>query len=177
MIRILLYIIEGKENLMKKRPIIHHLVLVSALLAFAGNLLGNVESVHADGPINTGYFGGIAIMGYDPVAYFTKGRAMKGSEEFAHTWLGVPWHFANAKHRDLFTADPTEYAPQFGGYCADGVAYGQNTANIDPEAWRIIDGKLYLNYDKGAAAELEEIPGQINKARANWPKIKTKLVP
>ena len=160
---------------MKKRSIIHHLVLVAALLVCSGGLFDGSGSVHAGGLINTGYFGGIAIKGYDPVAYFTKGRAMKGSEEFAHKWLGTPWHFANAKHRDLFAADPTKYAPQFGGYCADGVAYGQNTANIDPEAWRIIDGKLYLNYDKGAAAELEEIPGQINKAQANWSNIKAKL--
>ena len=162
---------------MNKRSNFCHLVLVTALLAFAGEFFGNVGLVHANEPINTGYFGGIAIMGYDPVAYFTKGQAMKGSEKFAHTWLGTPWHFAYAKHRDLFAADPRKYAPQFGGYCADGVAYGQKTANIDPEAWRIIDGKLYLNYDKGAAAELEEIPGQINKAKANWPKIKAKLAP
>ena len=160
---------------MKKRSIIPHLVLIPALLAFAGNLFGNVGSVFAGEPINTGYFGGIAIKGYDPVAYFTKGRAMKGSEEFTHKWLGAPWYFANAKHRDLFAADPIKYAPQFGGYCADGVAYGQGTANINPEAWRIIDGKLYLNYDKGAADELEEIPGQINKAKANWPKVKAIL--
>jgi hypothetical protein len=160
---------------MKKRSIIHHLVLVAALLVCSGGLFGGSGSVHADGLINTGYFGGIAIKGYDPVAYFIKGRAMKGSEEFAHKWLGTSWHFANAKHRDLFAAAPVKYAPQFGGYCADGTAYGQNTANIDPEAWRIIDGKLYLNYDKGAAAELEEIPGQINKAKANWPNIKAKL--
>ncbi len=161
---------------MKKRSIIHHLVWVPGLLFFAVGLFGNVGSVQAGGPVNTGYFGGIAIKGYDPVAYFTKGQAMKGSEEFAHKWLGETWHFANAKHRDLFTADSVKYAPQFGGYCADGVAYGQNTANIDPEAWRIIDGKLYLNYDKGSAAELEETPGQINKAKTNWPKIKAKLV-
>ena len=160
---------------MKKRSIIHHLVLVPALLVFGGGLFGGSGSVHAEGLINTGYFGGIAIKGYDPVAYFTKARAMKGSEKFAHTWLGAPWHFANARHRDLFAAEPIKYAPQFGGYCADGVAYGQSTANIDPEAWRIINGKLYLNYDKGAAAELEEIPGQINKAKANWPNIKAKL--
>jgi len=160
---------------MKKRSIIHHLVWVLTLLVFGGGLFGGSASVHADELINTGYFGGIAIKGYDPVAYFTKSRAMKGSEKFAHTWLGAPWHFANARHRDLFAAEPIKYAPQFGGYCADGVAYGQSTANIDPEAWRIINGKLYLNYDKGAAAELEEIPGQIDKAKANWPKIKAKL--
>jgi len=165
---------EGKEDLMKNQTAIYLLAL-GALIAFAGGLLGDVESAHADGLVNTGYFGGIAILGYDPVAYFTMGRAMKGSERFAHTWLGAPWYFASSKHRGLFAADPIRYAPQFGGYCADGVAYGQSTANIDPEAWRIIDGKLYLNYDKGAAAELEEIPGQIAKAKANWPKIKAKL--
>ena len=160
---------------MKKRSNIHHLVWVLTLLVFGGGHFGGSGSVHAGGLINTGYFGGIAIKGYDPVAYFTKGRAMKGSEKFAHTWMGAPWHFANARHRDLFAAKPIKYAPQFGGYCADGVAYGQSTANIDPEAWRIINGKLYLNYDKGAAAELEEIPGQIDKAKANWPRIKAKL--
>ncbi len=160
---------------MKKRSIIHHRVWVLTLLVFGGGLFVGSGSVHANGQINTGYFGGIAIKGYDPVAYFTKGRAMKGSEAFAHKWLGTPWHFANAKHRDLFAADPVKYAPQFGGYCSVGVAYGHNSANIDPEAWRIIDGKLYLNGDKGAAAELEETPGQIKKAEANWPKIKAKL--
>ena len=60
----------------------------------------------AGGGVNTGYFGGVAIKGYDTVAYFTDGRAMKGSEEFAFDWLGTPWHFANAEHRDLFEADP-----------------------------------------------------------------------
>jgi YHS domain-containing protein len=160
---------------MKKQLIIHHLVWMTAQLVFGSGLFGGSGTVHAGGQINTGYFGGIAIKGYDPVAYFTKGRAMKGSEEFAHEWLGETWHFANARHRDLFAADPVKYAPPFGGYCALGVAYGQNTANIDPEAWRIINGKLYLTYDKGGAAELEEIPGELNKAKANWPKVKAKL--
>lgn len=160
---------------MKKRSIIHLLVWMPALLVFGFGLFGEDGSVHAGGQINTGYFGGIAIKGYDPVAYFTKGRAMKGSEAFAHEWLGETWHFANARHRDLFAADPVKYAPQFGGYCALGVAYGQNTANIDPEAWRIINGKLYLTYDKGGAAVLEKTPGELTKAKTSWPKIKAKL--
>jgi YHS domain-containing protein len=160
---------------MKKRLIIYHLVGMIALLVFGSGLFGESGAVHAGGLINTGYFGGIAIKGYDPVAYFTKERAMKGSKEFAHEWLGETWHFANAKHRDLFAANPVQYAPQFGGYCALGLAYGQNTANIDPEAWRIIDGKLYLTYDKGSAAELEKIPGELTKAKTNWPKVKAKL--
>ena len=160
---------------MNKHLIIHNLVWMTGLLFFGVGLLGGSRSVHAGGLINTGYFGGIAIKGYAPVAYFTKGRAMKGSEAFAHKWLGTPWHFANANHRDLFAADPVKYAPQFGGYCALGIAFGENTANIDPKAWRIIDGKLYLNFDKGSAAELEQSAGELAKAKTNWPKIKAKL--
>ena len=76
----------------------------------------------AGGAVNTGYFGGVAIKGYDTVAYFTDGKAMKGSEEFAYDWLGTPWYFANAEHRDLFKADPAKYAPQYGGYCTGGMA-------------------------------------------------------
>jgi hypothetical protein len=159
---------------MKKRSIIHHLVLAAALLVYSGGIFGESGSAHAGNMINTGYFGGIAIKGYDPVAYFTDGRAMKGSKEFVHEWLGTPWYFANARHRDLFAADPVKYAPQFGGYCALGVALGQSTANIDPEAWRIVDGKLYLSYTK-INPVMEQLPGQITQAEATWPKVKAKL--
>jgi YHS domain-containing protein len=155
---------------MRKRLIPHNIVWVSALLIFGGS-----NYIHGGGLINTGYFGGIAIKGYDPVAYFTMGRATKGSKEFAYKWLGTPWYFANAKHRELFAADPVKYAPQFGGYCSLGVAYGQNSANIDPEAWTIIDGKLYLNFNKGSAAVLKETPDELTKAKANWPKVKARL--
>jgi YHS domain-containing protein len=157
---------------MKKRSTIHHLVLIASLVVCSGSLFGGSGPVHAGRLINTGYFGGVAIKGYDPVAYFTEGRAMKGSKEFVYEWLGTPWYFANARHRDLFAADPIKYAPQFGGYCVLGVAFVQDTANIDPEAWRIIDGKLYLSSNK---AELEAIPGELTKAKANWPKVKAKL--
>jgi YHS domain-containing protein len=122
--------------------------------------------------INTGYFGNVAIKGYDPVAYFTQERAVKGSDEVSHEWLGAEWHFSSDEHRKLFAQDPVKYAPQYGGYCADGIAYGDTTTNIDPEAWRIIEGKLYLNYDHGAAAEIEELPGQLEKAETNWPEIR-----
>ena len=148
------------------------LFLAVLLLAVIG--MPDLPTAWAIKPVNIDTQG-LAIKGYDPVAYFTEGRAMKGSKAFAHEWLGETWHFANARHRDLFAADPVKYAPQFGGYCALGVAYDQNTANIDPEAWRIIDGKLYLTYDKGSAAELEEIPGELTKAKTNWPKVKAKL--
>lgn len=120
------------------------------------------------GEVNTGYFGNVAIRGYDPVAYFTMSKAVEGDPAIYHTWLGAEWQFANERHRDLFVADPISYAPQYGGHCSDGLAYDTVTVNIDPDAWRIIDGKLYLNYDQGAAVELEELPGQIEKADANW---------
>lgn len=128
------------------------------------------------GEINTGYFGNTAIKGYDPVAYFTERQAMRGSENISHDWLGAKWLFANEAHRDLFAENPVKYAPQYGGHCADGVAYGDVTRNIDPQAWRIIEGKLYLNYDQGAAAEIEELDGQLEKSRQNWPRIRLHLL-
>lgn len=128
------------------------------------------------GEVNVGYFGNVAIKGYDPVAYFTESQAIKGSPEFSHQWLGATWHFSGAEHRDLFAANPISYAPQYGGHCAGGLAYGDMTTNIDPEAWRIIDGKLYLNYDHGVAAEMEKVPGQLEKVEANWPQVRDQLL-
>jgi YHS domain-containing protein len=104
--------------------------LVGALAALAWS-----ASANAGSSINTGYFGGVAIEGYDTVAYFTDAKATKGSEEFAYDWLGVTWLFANAEHRDLFAEKPVQYAPQYGGHCAMGTAFGESTANIDPDAW------------------------------------------
>jgi len=126
--------------------------------------------------INKGYFGTVAIKGYDPVAYFTEERAVKGHEELSYRWLGADWQFTSEKHKQLFTQNPVKYAPQYGGHCSDGIAYGSMTTNIDPQAWRIIDGKLYLNYDQGAATEIEEIEGQLGKAEENWPEIRKRLL-
>ena len=126
--------------------------------------------------VNTGYFGGVAIMGYDPVAYFTEGRAMKGSEAFSYDWLGTPWQFASSKHRELFIGDPAKYAPQYGGYCVGEVAFNGATVNIDPEAWAIIDGKLYLGYGKEFMEKFEAKPGDfLAKAEANWPAVEAQL--
>ena len=144
-------------------------------LTFALVVLFSGASVHAS-EVNTGYFGNVAIKGYDPVAYFTESRAVKGSDDITYEWLGAEWHFSSAEHRKRFSQDPVKYAPQYGGHCADGIAYGDTTVNIDPEAWRIIEGKLYLNYDQGAAAEIEEVPGQLEKAEANWPEIRAGII-
>ena len=98
-----------------------------------------------------GVFGSSAVRGYDVVAYFTQGRPVEGERKFIHKWMGTEWRFASAKHRDLFAENPEKYAPQYGGWCAWAVSQGY-TASVDPEAWRIVDGKLYLNYSKSVQA-------------------------
>lgn len=118
---------------------------------------------------------GVAIRGTDPVAYFTEGRPVQGSRAHALDWMGVRWHFASAANRDAFAADPAAYAPQFGGYCAWAVSENY-TASIDPAAWRIVDGKLYLNYSRGVQRQWErDIPGRIARGAANWPALRAKL--
>ncbi|MEM6713830.1 MAG: YHS domain-containing (seleno)protein [Cyanobacteria bacterium P01_D01_bin.6] len=113
----------------------------------------------------------VAIAGADPVAYFTEGAYVPGSAEFTHEWSGATWQFASAENRDAFASDPAQYAPQYGGFCAWAVSQGY-TAPVEPEAWRVVDGKLYLNYDKNIQARWErDIPGNIAKADANWPEV------
>ena len=122
-------------------------------------------------PINKNIFG-TALKGYDAVAYFKEGRPVKGLDEFRQDWMGAKWYFASATNRDEFARNPEKYAPQFGGYCAWAVAHGY-TASIDPEAWRIVDGKLYLNYSKDVQKKWEaDIPGFIKQGNENWPKLK-----
>ncbi len=114
---------------------------------------------------------GVAVDGYDVVAYHTAATPTKGSTSYTHAWKGATYHFANAANRDLFAANPARYAPQYGGYCAYAVAQGAK-ADIDPEAWKVVDGKLYLNLNKRIQKRWEkDIPGYIAKADANWPSL------
>lgn len=118
-------------------------------------ILAAATTTHAAEPINTleksGLFGykpnGIAIRGFDTVAYFTESKAVKGKPSIATEWNGATWHFSKQEHLDLFTANPEAYAPQYGGYCAYGVAV-DNLVKIEGNLWDIVDGKLYLNYNK-----------------------------
>jgi hypothetical protein len=113
---------------------------------------------------------GIAIKGYDPVAYHKDGKPVKGSNKYELTWRDAKWRFASAEHRDLFRGNPENYAPRYGGYCAWAVSQGY-TASVDPEnAWTIVAGKLYLNYSIEIKEKWQmDIPGNIKKADANWP--------
>jgi len=116
---------------------------------------------------------GLAVKGYDVVVY-SDGAARKGSTQFEHKWNGGTFRFENAANRDRFAAAPERYAPQFGGYCAWAVSRGY-TADIDPEAFRVVDGKLYLNYSKSVQKRWEQdIPGNIAKGNANWPAVLSK---
>jgi hypothetical protein len=115
----------------------------------------------------------LAVKGYDVVAY-ADGVATKGRPEFEYRWRNAIWRFANAPNRERFEREPDRFAPQFGGYCAWAVSRGY-TADIDPEAWRIVDGKLYLNYSKRVQKMWEQdVRANIAKGIANWPGVLSK---
>lgn len=150
----------------------HIRFLPFAVLAVAGFLTqATISPARADDPVYTGTFSSLAVSGYDPVAYFTDGKPVEGSSAFEYEWKGAAWRFASAENLAAFEADPEIYAPQYGGYCAWAVSQGY-TASADPDVWRIVDGKLYLNYSRAVQQKWErDIPGNISKADANWPKV------
>lgn len=148
-----------------------NLTSLRSLVITALGLLAAHGVAHALDPINKSFFGGVALDGYDPVAYFTDGKPTPGSKEHTVEWNGATWRFATAANRDAFAAEPAKYAPQYGGYCAYAVANGY-TADIDPQAWSVVEGKLYLNYDKKVQATWEaDRDAMIRNADANWPKL------
>jgi YHS domain-containing protein len=115
---------------------------------------------------------GVAIEGYDPVAYFTQGKPTEGSDQFAYKWNGAEWHFMNQKDLDLFKSDPQKYAPQYGGYCAYGMSKGHK-ATTDPNAWTIVNNKLYLNYSMDVLKMWRDKKEEkIQAADKNWPTVK-----
>ena len=112
---------------------------------------------------------GLALIGYDPVAYFEVAKAVPGSPEFSHEIDGAKFLFRSAASKALFVADPAKYMPQYGGYCAWAVGHNY-TAPADPEAWKMVDGKLYLNYNKGVQQKWIAEEGKlISAGDSNWP--------
>ncbi|HLP64959.1 YHS domain-containing (seleno)protein [Flavobacterium sp.] len=115
---------------------------------------------------------GIALQGFDPVAYFETAKALKGTKEFSVTHNGVVYQFSSEKNKTLFLSNPIQYEPQYGGYCAYGMSNGYK-APIEPEAFTIVDGKLYLNYNlKVKEMWLKEQSARIEKANKNWEEVK-----
>jgi YHS domain-containing protein len=145
--------------------------VIAAIAAIAFTVLTAPASIAAPDapPVNTLDGNGAAIKGYDPVAYFTEGAPRQGKPEFAAQHRGAAWHFANARNKATFEADPDKYTPAYGGYCAYGVSQGY-LVKIEPDAWAIRDGKLYLNYDKSVQKTWSAKPAEyITIADQKWP--------
>ena len=148
------------------RPTLWLLVAAAAVFGLQAQ-----PSLAKDAPIYTATFSNAAVGGYDTVAYFTDHRPVKGDRRFVHGWQGVEWRFVSAENRDRFAAAPERFAPPFRGYCAWAVSQGY-TASGDPQFWKIVDDKLYLNYDADVQKKWEkDIPGFIVKAQQNWPDV------
>ena len=114
----------------------------------------------------------VAIRGIDPVAYFTDGGPVPGNPDYAAEWEGATWHFASAQNRDRFLDTPDAFAPQYGGFCAWAVAEKGQLYATDPEAWAIVDDKLYLNFNASIQKRWEkDIPGLIEAGDRRWPEI------
>lgn len=146
-----------------------HLKILLAAVGLAAAVAGPAAAAKA--PVYTSLFGKVAVGGHDPVAYFTSGKPVEGSKAFTATHSGAEYRFSTAANRDAFKANPAKYAPQYGGYCAWAVSQGY-TAPADPKVWKIVDGKLYLNYDAAVGSKWAKDPaGFIAKANANWPKV------
>jgi hypothetical protein len=137
---------------------------------FAATLLSLLPSLAAGQPAKRVSAGPdkVAIKGYDTVAYFTEGRARKGTAEFEHVWNDARWQFATAGNRERFAADPERYSPQFGGFCAWAMAQGM-LIEADPEAWDVVDGKLFLKMSHTAREEWRQAGARaVADAARNW---------
>ena len=155
----------GAESAVRERLMGWQLISSVRLIARAVLLIIAIASTNPVAAVESTRLG---IKGYDPVSYFTDGRPTKGTPGFSYTWQNVTYYFASAQHRDQFAADPDRYAPQFAGYCAYGVAMGMK-AEVDPEAWTIINNKLYLNYDKKSREKWRgNVTANISEAEAKW---------
>ncbi|NIM28619.1 MAG: hypothetical protein GTO67_04895 [Gammaproteobacteria bacterium] len=146
--------------------------LVPATLAVSLALFG--AGAFAKSTVNTDW-DGLAIGGYDPVAYFTMDRAVKGTGEFSYEYLGSEWHFANAEHLQMFKEDPLRYIPQYGGYCASAVPHGGGNSMINPRVWRMVDGKLYLFYSERQRIGWSSDTPEVVAADAAWDRVKAGL--
>ncbi len=145
--------------------------LITVLTLLFSAVVASATAQAGEDQIYTGLFNNRAAGGYDVVAYFSGGQPVKGSKKFQTEYKGAEWRFASQAHLDAFLKAPEKYAPQYGGYCAWAMGRGY-AAKGDPQVWRIVDGKLYLNYDESVRKKWEmDIPGFIAKGNVNYPKL------
>ena len=141
-------------------------------IACAATTAGPADAAKA--PVYTSLFSKVAVSGFDPVAYFTDGKPVEGSSSYTAIVNGAEYRFASAANRDAFKANPAKFAPQYGGYCAWAVSQGY-TASADPKVWKIVNDKLYLNYNADVGRKwAQDIPGHVRSADANWPAVLAK---
>ncbi len=146
-----------------RRHVLTLALTAPVVVAFAPSAMAATPEVYAED--------GIAIDGSDVVAYFTAGAPVAGDAGITHDYLGVTWQFSSEANRDMFAADPAAYAPQYGGYCAYALSKGAIAPTV-PEAWTIVDDKLYLNFSTNVRSIWsKDIPENIALADANWPSV------
>jgi YHS domain-containing protein len=144
---------------------------VCMLFALAGTVHAGVPG--STSPVNADA-GGLALNGYDPVAYFESGKPTHGKPEIEASYGGVRYLFASEAHRRAFRKNPTKYLPEFGGFCAVGTSFGEKV-DVDPETGKVVNGKLYLNNNAKAQDIFDKDPnGTISRAEKNWPVVKDK---
>ena len=144
------------------------MIALTAAVCFAGPALAEDRKPWFFAPE------GLALSGHDAVAYLREDRAVRGSATHAVMWKGAVWRFASEDHRAAFEMNPKAYAPQYGGYCAYAVSRNY-TAKTDPDAWSLVEGKLYLNYSTGVKVLWSTAKSSnITKADANWPGLQSK---
>src|ERR1051325_2946286 len=142
---------------MKKLAIISALLVVLVTAAAAQKRLINTDK------------NGLALQGYDPVAYFSENRPVRGNAQFQSSYNGGTYYFASATNKATFDSNPKKYEPQFGGFCAYAVSQG-HTAKIEPDAFQVLNDRLLLQYDKGVREKFnKDSQGNLKKADQNWP--------
>jgi len=142
------------------------LTIIKSVTVAASLLIGSF-SFAADIDVNAGV-NDVALHGYDAVAYFTESKATKGSHKYTATYKSAIYQFNSEAHRNMFQAAPESFVPQFGGFCAMGVALDKKL-DTDPHAFKIVDGKLYLNLNKAVQKKwLSDVPGHLTTANRVW---------
>lgn len=146
-------------------------IALAAAAAFAASFM-SLSPASAAGPDVNATVTGLALRGYDPVAYFTDGKPVMGDFTITAEHNGATYRFVSEEHKARFIGNPTKYLPQYGGFCAFGTAQGYKVDG-DPNVWKIVDDKLYLNLAPPVAERwLQDVPGHIKSANGNWPGIK-----
>lgn len=157
---------------MTSRRIFLGLALSAAAVGAASLLIGNPATNPASAQQATVFTrDGLAVSGYDPVAYFTESKPVQGNPAIALDHGGARYIFSSEANREAFRKDPAKFAPQYGGYCAWAVSHGAK-ADADPTAWSIHEGRLFLNLNRSVHQSwVANLPANISRADANWPKL------